>query len=62
MPIVIVEMKEGRTVEQKKQLVAGITTAFVEIGAPAEAVRIILKDIPKNNFAVGGKLIWEEPT
>ena len=61
MPIITVEMKEGRTVEQKRQLVEGITSACVKIGAPAETVRIILKDIPKQNFAVGGKLVWEEP-
>ena len=60
MPIITVEMKEGRTVEQKRQLVEGITSACVKIGAPAEKVRIILRDIPRQNFAVGGKLIWEE--
>ena len=43
MPVVIVEMWEGRTIEQKKQLVEGITSSFVKIGTPQEAVHIILK-------------------
>jgi 4-oxalocrotonate tautomerase len=59
MPVVTVEMWEGRTVEQKKQLVEGITSAFVKIGTPAEALQIIMKDNPKHNWATGGKLASE---
>ena len=59
MPVVTVEMWEGRTVEQKKQLVEGITSAFVKIGVPPEAVHIIIKDNPKHNWAAGGKLASE---
>ena len=56
MPIVIVEMWEGRTHEQKKQLVKGITSAFMKIGTPQEAVHIVLKDNAKHNWATGGTL------
>jgi len=56
MPVVSVEMWEGRTGAQKKQLAEGITAAFVKIGTPAEAVHIIMKDNPKCNWATGGKL------
>ncbi len=59
MPIVIVEMWEGRTIEQKKQLVEGITSSFEEIDVPQEAVQIIIKDNPKHNWATGGKLASE---
>ena len=62
MPVVIVEMWEGRAVEQKKQLVEGITSAFVQIGVPAEALHIIIKDNPKHNWASGGKLASEKST
>ena len=61
MPVVIVEMWEGHTVEQKKQLVDGIATSFTKIGTPPEAVHIILKDNPKQNWATGGKLASEGP-
>lgn len=61
MPLVIVEMWEGRTIEQKKELVAGITSAFGKIGTPSEAVQIILNDVPKHNWAIAGKLASENP-
>ena len=59
MPVVIVEMWEGRTIEQKKQLVESITSSFVKIGIPPEVVHIVLKDNPKHNWATGGKLSSE---
>ena len=61
MPVVTVEMWEGRTVEQKKQLVEGITESFVQIGVPREALQIIIKDVPKHNWAIGGRLASEMP-
>jgi len=60
MPIVTVEMWEGRTIEQKKQLAEGITSSFEKIGTPKEVVQIIIKDIPKHNWATGGKLASEK--
>lgn len=57
MPVVTIEMWEGRTVEQKKILVEGITKVMTEkLGISAEAVTIIIKDVPKHNWATGGKL------
>jgi len=61
MPVVTVEMWAGRTIEQKKQLVEGITSVMTDLGIPAEAVHIIIQDIPKHNWATGGKLASEEP-
>ena len=60
MPVVTVEMWEGRTVEQKKKLVAGITAAMTDIGIAAEAIHIIIKDVPKHNWATAGRLALEE--
>ena len=61
MPTYHVEIMEGRTVEQKKKLVAEITRVSVEIlgGAP-ESVDIIIADIKRENWATGGKH-WSEP-
>ena len=59
MPVVTVEMWEGRTIEQKRQLAEGITSSLVKIGVPQEAVQIIIKDNPKHNWAIGGKLASE---
>ena len=60
MPVVTVEMWQGRSIEQKKQLVEGITEAFVKIGTPKEKVTVILKDNAKHNWGEGGKLASEE--
>ena len=61
MPTYHVEMLEGRTVEQKKKLVAEITRVSVEVlGGVAESVDVIITDIKRENWATGGKL-WSEP-
>ncbi|MFH1383003.1 MAG: tautomerase family protein [Chloroflexota bacterium] len=59
MPVVIVEMWEGRTVAQKKQLASGITSVMMDMGIAADQVHIIIKDNPKHNWASAGKLASE---
>ena len=61
MPVVIIEMWQGRTIEQKSQLAQGITEEFAKIGVPRDQVHIIFKDNPKHNWATGGKLTSQEP-
>jgi 4-oxalocrotonate tautomerase len=57
MPLVTIHMLEGRTVEQKRQLVESITAVVAEkINTPPEHVTIIIRDVPKHNWASGGKL------
>ena len=57
MPLVTIDMWEGRSVEQKKELVEGITSVFTEkLGLTPENVTIIIRDVPKHNWASGGKL------
>jgi 4-oxalocrotonate tautomerase family enzyme len=56
-------MWDGRTIDQKKILVEGITATFEKIGVPAEVVHIIINDIPKHNWGDCGKLASEnKPT
>ncbi|MCG2593158.1 4-oxalocrotonate tautomerase [Ramlibacter sp. XY19] len=60
MPTIRVEMFEGRTPEQKKNLVQALTQACVEtLGSKAESVDVILFDIKKTDWATGGEL-WSE--
>ncbi len=54
MPVVTVEMWEGRTEEQKERLIKGITRAFEEIGVSPEWLTIIIHDIPKSNWGMRG--------
>lgn len=57
MPIVQIDMLEGRTVEQKRKMVARVTEAIVETcDAPAETVTIIIREMSKTNLGKAGKL------
>ncbi|QJC57902.1 2-hydroxymuconate tautomerase [Polaromonas vacuolata] len=61
MPFYHVEMMEGRTPAQKKQLVEAMTRTSVEIlGGKPESVTIIITDVKRENWSSGGKL-WSEP-
>ncbi len=61
MPVVIIHLFEGRTVQQKKQLAKELTDVFVKIiDTPAEAVKIVFADLAKHNYASGGKLASEK--
>jgi 4-oxalocrotonate tautomerase len=55
MPVVIIEMWEGRTLEQKEKLIKGITQTFEEIGTKAELLNIVIHDIPKSNWGIHGE-------
>jgi len=60
MPTIRVEMFEGRTPDQKKNLVKALTAAVVEtLGGQPEAVDVILYDIKKGDWATAGEL-WSE--
>lgn len=57
MPLVHVGLIEGRSQEQLKQLVEDITNAVTKnTGAPAEHVHVILEEMRKDRYAVGGVL------
>jgi len=60
MPIMQVFLMEGRTDEQKARLILALTDAAMEsIGAPRESVRVMITEIPKIHFGVGGKTAAE---
>jgi len=61
MPIIHVNMYEGRTIDQKRKMVVAMTDAVVKsLDVKPDAVRIILHDIPKHNIAVAGVLASEQ--
>lgn len=57
MPIVHVEMWEGRSLEQKRELIEILTreTARIAQCAP-ESVYIVIQDVKKENWGAGGRL------
>lgn len=61
MPLVHIELIAGRSQEQLKQLCADVTAAVVkDTGAPAEHVHVILNEMAKDRYAVGGVLKSDE--
>jgi 4-oxalocrotonate tautomerase len=60
MPVITVDMWKGRTKEQKKMLAEKITTATMDaISCPKDAVQVILNEVDKDNWMIGGKLCSE---
>ncbi len=57
MPLVSINILEGRTVEQKRGIAKDVTEAIVKnIGCPPAAVQIVIADLKPENVAQGGKL------
>ncbi|HWR39857.1 MAG TPA: 2-hydroxymuconate tautomerase [Patescibacteria group bacterium] len=61
MPIVQIDMVEGRTLEQKRALVKKVTEAIVETAqCPPEAVTIVIRDAPKAHIGKAGVLMSDK--
>jgi 4-oxalocrotonate tautomerase len=57
MPVVTVELWEGRTLDQKRALCKAITKAMIEYAeAKPDALHVILHEVPRENWARAGVL------
>jgi 4-oxalocrotonate tautomerase len=62
MPIVRVEMLEGRSAEVKQQLAAEITDSVVRrAGVDPAHVYVMFTDVARSDWAVSGKLFAQSP-
>jgi 4-oxalocrotonate tautomerase len=61
MPLAHIHIGQGRAnYEQKKQLISKITAAFVEVlGSDRDKVWVLLHEIPRSEWGVGGKPLAE---
>lgn len=60
MPVLVVNMMEGRSDDQKRLLVEKVTNAVCEsLGNEPSRVRIIINEMPGNGYAIGGKLMQD---
>lgn len=58
MPIINVEMLEGRTQKQKQELVETFTREIVRItGCGAASVNVLIREVNKENWGLGGELL-----
>ena len=61
MPILQVELIKGRTTEQKRAMADKVTKALVEtVNCKAEDVRIIIREMEKEDYATGGVLFSDK--
>lgn len=56
MPLAQIHILEGRSEAQKQAVIEKVTAALCEaVGAPPEAVRVVIYDVPKTNWGIGGQ-------
>jgi 4-oxalocrotonate tautomerase len=57
MPIVTIAMFDGRSLEQKRDLVKGVTEVVARVtGNSPEAVHVVIEEIKRENWSIGGLL------
>ncbi len=55
MPVVRIDLWKGREKEKKKEIIEELTSAVVNvIGCPPEAVHVIINEVEKDNWGIGG--------
>ena len=56
MPIVRIELWEGRTDEQKEKLIKEISQCVADtLGVAIEHVEVLILDVPKTNWGIKGE-------
>lgn len=55
MPVVHVNFWKGVGQEKVKIMIRNITQVFVDLGVPAHAVEVIVHEIPKTHWGIGGQ-------
>jgi 4-oxalocrotonate tautomerase len=55
MPIVNIQILQGRTEETVKQLIHNVTeTVSATLDSPKESIRVIVTEIPKSHWGIAG--------
>jgi len=61
VPVIRVEMFKGRTRDQKRALIKELTDSFLRTcGGNAESVFIVIEDVEKENWGIGGELMADK--
>jgi 4-oxalocrotonate tautomerase len=57
MPTITIDWFEGRSPEQKKEIVDKLTDLIEDVGnVPRDQIWIRFNDVPKSEWAIGGEL------
>jgi 4-oxalocrotonate tautomerase len=61
MPLILIDWIEGRSQEQKRQIVKEFTEVISRVAhVDAQHVRIFFTDHPKEDYAIAGKLLSDQ--
>jgi 4-oxalocrotonate tautomerase len=55
MPVIHVNVWKGYGQEKAKTTIKNITKVFVDLDIPPQAVEVIVHEIPKSHWGVGGE-------
>ena len=55
MPIIHVNVWEGFGEKKAKKVINGITKIFVDLDIPSQAIEVIIHEIPKSHWGIGGE-------
>lgn len=60
MPIVRIEMYDGRSLDQKREIVKVVTDVVARVtGNSPQGVHVIIEEVKRENWAIGG-LLWPD--
>lgn len=63
MPLIEVTLVEGRSPDQLRALISGLTRAASDaVDAPLESVRVVVREVPATHWAAGDLTIAERAT
>lgn len=62
MPIVNLQILQGRPEEKIKQLIANVTDTVADtLEVPKERVRVIVTEVPKTHWGIAGVAVSDTP-
>lgn len=55
MPLVDVKVWEGFGPEKARSVIEGVTDVFADLGIPRHAVEVVVHEVPKTHWGIGGE-------
>lgn len=62
MPIVNIQILQGRPEEKVKEVIQNVTEVVSStLGVPKETVRVLVSEVPKTHWGIGGTPVSDVP-
>lgn len=62
MPIVNIQVMEGRSEEKIKEVIENVTHSVSDtLGVPTQNVRVLVNEVPKTHWGIGGTAASDIP-